>query len=61
MNKPILKLYERGCTSGHDSLIRLWVPEYFTQEDLENVKATWDLMLRQLERGVAPETRKEKP
>ena len=52
MTLPILRLYECGCTTGHDSLIRLWVPEHLTSEDLEHVKAMWTLMVRQLERGV---------
>jgi hypothetical protein len=49
---PVLRMYDCGCTSGHDSLIRLWVKVDFTREDLEHLKSLWNLMIRQFEREV---------
>ena len=53
MALPMLRQYDIGCTSGHDSLIRLWMPDNFTREDVEHIQAMWGLLIRQFERRVA--------
>jgi len=51
---PVLKLFQSGCTTGHDSLIQLWFPERYTDEDLQMVSDMWALMMRQLSRAINP-------
>ena len=52
--KPILRLYQIGCTSGHDSLIQVWVPEAPTDESLDYLDEMWRLNMCVLRRSAIP-------
>ena len=54
MSMPVLRLYEIGCTSGHDSLIRVWVPENMSLQALEQLDAMWSLAMRVLRASAIP-------
>ena len=52
--KPILRLYQIGCTSGHDSLIQVWVPETMTEEALDALDDMWQLSMRVMRKSAIP-------